>query len=567
MEKSRKIEEKFEDLSQQAAQFREHFNNILEYSRDMLFCYNFETNQFEYISQSVEAFTGYSRQESIEQGVDLVIKNVHPDDKDAFMKLMNALKDSTFKEPSFLFDFRYKHKDGHYIWRSDQVNVQRDDSGKIIAVYGSIRDITAQKEYEAKLKAEKEHLKRLANATFDGIMIHNTRQIIETNSRFAEMFGYDPKELLQLSGDQFIHPDCLADLHEKMLAGYDKPYEVVCVRKDGSTFPARIQGHTYAVNGGIIRIAAIRDLTEEKERQAELQTTLERFKMLSEATFEAITVHDKGTLVESNQQFAEMFGYQLEELPGLDGLSLIAPECRDDVSKKIAEQYLEAYETMGLRKDGTAFPIMIRARMIDVEGRTLRIGVLRDLTEEKRQRRQLEESEKRYRELFRNSNIPMFQTRIDDGKIIECNNALVEMLGFESRQDCLNKGFSTNQYANPKERKKIIELLQKRGRIDNREIEFIHQNGSSIWVKGYVRINQEKGYLEGGMMDITASKILTKTEKKVLAIVLQGKSSKEIADILHRSIRTIEDHRSHIMHKLGATNLVELTQKASGLDL
>jgi FixJ family two-component response regulator len=55
-------------------------------------------------------------------------------------------------------------------------------------------------------------------------------------------------------------------------------------------------------------------------------------------------------------------------------------------------------------------------------------------------------------------------------------------------------------------------------------------------------------------------KVLTKTELRVLRLMLDGKSNKEIASLLHRSTRTIEDHRSHIMRKLGAYDLMHLVR-------
>ena len=74
-----------------------------------------------------------------------------------------------------------------------------------------------------------------------------------------------------------------------------------------------------------------------------------------------------------------------------------------------------------------------------------------------------------------------------------------------------------------------------------------------------------EGYLEGAMQDITASKILTKVERTVLRRVVEGMGNKQIAYALDRSVRTVEDHRSHIMQKLQADNLVELVQKAKSL--
>ena len=60
---------------------------------------------------------------------------------------------------------------------------------------------------------------------------------------------------------------------------------------------------------------------------------------------------------------------------------------------------------------------------------------------------------------------------------------------------------------------------------------------------------------------------LTTTETEVLRLILDGKSNKEAAHLLHRSVRTIEDHRSHIMHKLGVDNVVDLVKRAAAMGL
>jgi len=63
------------------------------------------------------------------------------------------------------------------------------------------------------------------------------------------------------------------------------------------------------------------------------------------------------------------------------------------------------------------------------------------------------------------------------------------------------------------------------------------------------------------------AKLLTRTEMKVLRFMLDGKSNKEIANELHRSVRTVEVHRSHVMRKLGVDNLVELVKRAAAMGL
>jgi two-component system, LuxR family, response regulator FixJ len=68
-------------------------------------------------------------------------------------------------------------------------------------------------------------------------------------------------------------------------------------------------------------------------------------------------------------------------------------------------------------------------------------------------------------------------------------------------------------------------------------------------------------------LNLMQDRPLTKAEKRVLDLVVQGKSNREIADLLHRSIRTVEDHRTNIMHKLHVSNIVDLIRLVVSLDL
>lgn len=64
-----------------------------------------------------------------------------------------------------------------------------------------------------------------------------------------------------------------------------------------------------------------------------------------------------------------------------------------------------------------------------------------------------------------------------------------------------------------------------------------------------------------------AGKPLTASEMRVLKLIVGGMSNKEIAQSLHRSIRTIEGHRAHLMRKLGVDNSVELVKRAAVMGL
>jgi two-component system response regulator FixJ len=60
---------------------------------------------------------------------------------------------------------------------------------------------------------------------------------------------------------------------------------------------------------------------------------------------------------------------------------------------------------------------------------------------------------------------------------------------------------------------------------------------------------------------------LTKTEMRILRLILDGRNNRDIAGTLHRSPRTVEVHRGNLMRKLGASNIVELLRRAADAGL
>jgi two-component system response regulator FixJ len=77
----------------------------------------------------------------------------------------------------------------------------------------------------------------------------------------------------------------------------------------------------------------------------------------------------------------------------------------------------------------------------------------------------------------------------------------------------------------------------------------------------------EAALKQNGLANLMPGKQLSKAETVVLRLILQGMSNKEIAHTLARSVRTIEVHRSHIMHKLNVDNVVDLVKKAAAMGL
>jgi len=309
----------------------------------------------------------------------------------------------------------------------------------------------------------------------------------------------------------------------------------------------------------------VNDITAPEQVENDLKSSEDGFKLLYETIFEGICIHDKHVIIDTNQQFADMFGYALDELKGMDCSNLIAPQSKKMIRKYISTGFEGAYESNCLRKDGSTFPAEVRIRKFQKDEKVLRFAVVRDLSSKKEMEHQIIESEKKYRELYNYSPIALYRTRISDGKLLECNQALVELLGYDSKEEFQAASNAILTYVDVNDKTVFMEYLRKNKRVDGFQLQVKRKDGKTIWVECTTEMFPEQDFLEGAMLDITASKLLSMTEKKVLRLIVVGKSNKEIAWILSRSIRTIEDHRSNLMKKLEVDNLAELIKKAKSL--
>ncbi|MEI6673975.1 MAG: CHASE domain-containing protein [Verrucomicrobiota bacterium] len=117
------------------------------------------------------------------------------------------------------------------------------------------------------------------------------------------------------------------------------------------------------------------------ERTQEIQDSEVRFRQLAEATFEGVAIIDNGILLDGNQRFAEMHGYELAEILGRPTLDFVAPLSRHDVIKENIKFHVRRHLMHGLRKDGSIFPTEVSARLSPWLERTVIIITVRDQTE------------------------------------------------------------------------------------------------------------------------------------------------------------------------------------------
>jgi PAS domain S-box-containing protein len=115
-----------------------------------------------------------------------------------------------------------------------------------------------------------------------------------------------------------------------------------------------------------------------------LEESAARFESLFDATFEGVSVHDAGIIVDANAAFAELFGYAREELIGRSVVELAAPVCRERITVQIRDTLTGRYEAIGLRKDGTEFAAELSTKLHTYQGRLLRLAAVRDISDRQR---------------------------------------------------------------------------------------------------------------------------------------------------------------------------------------
>jgi PAS domain S-box-containing protein len=111
----------------------------------------------------------------------------------------------------------------------------------------------------------------LSEATFEGIMLHEQGIILDVNHVLAKMTGYELEELIGKNGFELVTSESQELIKQNIFCGYEKPYKVTAIRKDGSTFPAEVQAKTIYHGSQNIRVAAVRDITERNQVEVALE--------------------------------------------------------------------------------------------------------------------------------------------------------------------------------------------------------------------------------------------------------------------------------------------------------
>jgi len=204
-----------------------------------------------------------------------------------------------------------------------------------------------------------------------------------TISAFWQSIDPEDRPRLEAAIERALSGETLEYRSEYRVNGTDPPRWIEGrgrVDRDEAGRPVRMRG-------------TLADVTVRKAAEEELRASEERWRRISEATFEGVAFSQDGLMIDANDQLAEMLGYAPGELMAKPVLECVAPEDRERVLKAIRSADTGSYEHHALRKDGSTFPVETRARALTHRGRPMRVTAVRDISERTRLEAELRQRE------------------------------------------------------------------------------------------------------------------------------------------------------------------------------
>jgi PAS domain S-box-containing protein len=130
----------------------ERLREVLENSLNVAYKRNIQTQSYDYLSPVTTRVTGYTPDELMSLSQETLLSWIHPDDIGEYTRLVNeGVSYAAGTEAQV--EFRFRHKDGHYLWLRDSFIVIPDVHGKPLSRIGSLSDITERKRSDAEREA------------------------------------------------------------------------------------------------------------------------------------------------------------------------------------------------------------------------------------------------------------------------------------------------------------------------------------------------------------------------------------------------------------------------------
>jgi PAS domain S-box-containing protein len=378
------------------------------------------------------------------------------------------------------------------------------------------------------LRSRCERFEAIVDMAGAGIIILDSREEIEyVNDMVTEITNYSKIEIYRGGLSAFLPEKSLATLREVIRTLNGRGYaEVRVVGKMGKPkdCDVRIEFRGSGEDRGIYLF--ITDITEQKQMEAEIRMSEEKYGHLFESIHHGIFVSSKeGKFLDCNPAMLEMLGYNSkEEFLALNLARDVYtnPQDRERFQRLVKEAgYVKDFEVVYRKKSGEEATILLSARALrnEMDEITGYQGIMIDITERKRKEdRAREVSEERYRRLFEGIRDAVYISS-REGRFIDCNVALLEMLGYEKKEEFLSLDIAKNVYKDPGDRRRFQEIVERDGYVKDHEVVMRRKNGDDliVLITGQTIRNDHgevMGY-EGIMKDITQRNLMEKNLAEV----------------------------------------------------
>ncbi|MGB9407821.1 MAG: PAS domain S-box protein, partial [Terracidiphilus sp.] len=476
--------------------------SVVESSSDAVHAVNLDGTVVSW-NQGAEALFGYTNEEIIGKNIAMLA----PDDRGQEVpSFMAVIAQGGLIGP---FDTFLRSKDGRDIDVSLSISPIRNSDGEVVGASAIARDISQRKRAEAALRDSEERYRATFEQAPVGI-VHTSfgGKIEKCNARFAEIIGYPDGEVPGMTFEQLSPPEDMprsrAELQplstgEAGSVSWEKRY----IRKDGSltwvkvTATIRRDSDRREQNHFVI----VEDINARKEAEellaaaAEaLRLSEERYRTIFQISLDCISITQQsdGRVVDVNQEFLRMFGYEREEVIGRtttelniwtdpkDRLELVEAMRKDSVIRDL--------EFLLARKNGQRFWVLASGALIELNGIPSFLIVVRDISAARAAAEALRLSEERYRATFQLNLDAIDICNLEDGKFIEVNEAFLKVTGFKRDEVIGHTALEIGIWANSAERQKLVEEIRKNAVCRNFETQYRTREGTLRW--GVLSVSQ-----------------------------------------------------------------------------
>lgn len=460
---------------------------------------------------------GYKRSELIGQPI---IDLVAPESRELVKKNILSGYEKSYEHQAL-------HKDGT-IFTVEVIGKSIPYDGHQVRVT-AIRDITERKQAEKALRQSEEKYRMITeNSPAVSWTTSEKGETIFISSNLERVYGYNPKEIYKQGTDLWlgrIHPEDKGQVLQEFQALFnkDKPYDVQyrIQRKDGEWIWIHDKASIIRTIEGVRHAFGIfSDITERKQAEEELRNSEERLKILFESAPDAYYLTDlKGKFIDGNRAAEKVTGYKKGELVGKSFLEIKLLSKKQILKagrllvKNARGQATGPDEFILHQKDGTHIIAEIRTFPVKIKGKTLVLGIARDITDRKNAEKAIRESENRLKLAMEAARDGLFDWNMETGDMY-FSPRYYTMLGYEPYE--MPAAYETwISLLHPGDRDYAVSIIQeyidKKRKSHKIEIRLKTKSGGWRWVlsRGKLIEKNEKGATKrmvGTHSDITERK-------------------------------------------------------------